>query len=474
MPIARSVDRVLPFALLAALFAVSIASRPLLPVDETRYLSIAWEMFSRRDILVPTLNFQPYFQKPPLLFWLIDLSWAVFGVRRAAALVVIFTAASLVMVLTQRLARTLLPNEEGIAARMPWIVLGSVVFAIYSSLILFDLLLTVFLLGAILALVRFARRGKMRHLVLAGLMVGLGLLSKGPVIFIHLACPIALYPLWRNPISDISPGRFYRGVPILLVVALAIGLAWLAPALYRTGGDFAVKLVWRQAAGRLAGSIEGAHARPFYFYLPLVPVAVLPWAFYPDLWRELHKRKARRGDEDRRQDRIVRFLALWCLIVLFAFSLISGKQPHYLLPLLPAVTILFGCLMSRIPVADLRRGALIVFGLLAIGQIVASRYAFPRLDLAPLAQFVADHRDAEWGFAGSYQGEVTFLARLEKPFVILDRASVADWLKQDPKRFAITEMQGAPSVAHRISVDRNESRFVVLGAAQEQDGSALP
>ena len=85
MMIAKPIDRLLPYLALAAFFAVSIAVRPLLPVDETRYLSVSWEMFLRQNFLVPTLNFEPYFQKPPLLFWLIDLAWSVFGVSRIAA-----------------------------------------------------------------------------------------------------------------------------------------------------------------------------------------------------------------------------------------------------------------------------------------------------------------------------------------------------------------------------------------------------
>ena len=82
MMIAKPIDRLLPYLALAAFFTVSIAVRPLLPVDETRYLSVSWEMFLRQNFLVPTLNFEPYFQKPPLLFWLIDLAWSVFGVSR--------------------------------------------------------------------------------------------------------------------------------------------------------------------------------------------------------------------------------------------------------------------------------------------------------------------------------------------------------------------------------------------------------
>ena len=67
-------------ALWLLLVGVALATRPLLPVDETRYVSVAWEMWQRGDFLVPHLNGSPYSDKPPLLFWLMHAGWWVFGV----------------------------------------------------------------------------------------------------------------------------------------------------------------------------------------------------------------------------------------------------------------------------------------------------------------------------------------------------------------------------------------------------------
>src|SRR6185312_5505438 len=70
----------LAIVLWAALVAVGLAARPPLPVDETRYLGVAWEMWQRGDFLVPHINGIAYHHKPPLLFWLMQAGWAVFGV----------------------------------------------------------------------------------------------------------------------------------------------------------------------------------------------------------------------------------------------------------------------------------------------------------------------------------------------------------------------------------------------------------
>src|SRR3569832_988308 len=69
------------FGLWLLLVAISLYGRSFVPIDETRYVTVAWEMWLRGDFLVPYLNGEPYSHKPPLLFWLIQLGWKIFGVN---------------------------------------------------------------------------------------------------------------------------------------------------------------------------------------------------------------------------------------------------------------------------------------------------------------------------------------------------------------------------------------------------------
>ena len=123
----------LPLAILAIFILVSAALRPVLPPDETRYLTVAWEMLVNRDFVVPTVNFAPYHHKPPLLFWLIDIGWALFGVSRLSALAVIFAVSALSIVLSRHLAHQLVADDERTIERVGWALLGNAVFVIYSG-----------------------------------------------------------------------------------------------------------------------------------------------------------------------------------------------------------------------------------------------------------------------------------------------------------------------------------------------------
>jgi 4-amino-4-deoxy-L-arabinose transferase-like glycosyltransferase len=99
-------------ALWGLLLAVALEVRPLLPVNETRYVGVAWEMWLRGDFLVPYLNGEPYSHKPPLLFWLIQAGWAVFGVNEWWPRLVAPLVSLLVMALAVHLARLLWPGDR--------------------------------------------------------------------------------------------------------------------------------------------------------------------------------------------------------------------------------------------------------------------------------------------------------------------------------------------------------------------------
>lgn len=444
------IERLLPYLFLLALLCIALAFRPLLPVDETRYLSVAWEMYLGGHVFVPTMNFAPYLQKPPLLFWLIDLVWNIFGVSRAAAMLVIFAASSLVIWLTTLLAKTLFPERPDIASRIPWLVAGSTVFVIYSTLILFDMLLTACVVAALLSLLAFARTGNRWQAVLAGLFIGLGVLAKGPVVLIHIGAPVLLYPLWRDRRAGLAPLQFFAGAGLAILAALVPVAIWLAPATILTKGSFVYDLVWNQSAGRVTGSLHNSHGRPFYFYLMLLPLMFVPWAFIPPVWRLKPAARIRSLIGTKSPDlRALRLLSFSFIAVLLVFSAISGKQPHYVVPALPFATILLGYFMAEISVARLRATAFVMLALFAIGHAAASATVFKRYDLTPLASFIDERKDADWAVAYDYQGEVGFHGRIEKPFENSDKPE--EWLKSHPGGYVIEKQSKDPGTSEQIA-----------------------
>src|SRR6185312_6681384 len=124
---------------------------PPIPIDETRYLTAAWEMFNSGQWLVPTVNGAWYSDKSPLLFWLIAGGWKIVGVHTWVARVEALIVALGMLLILRRLAARLGMDARGAHTAM-WLLAGCFGFTVFSTAIMFDLLLSLCVLGALHAL----------------------------------------------------------------------------------------------------------------------------------------------------------------------------------------------------------------------------------------------------------------------------------------------------------------------------------
>ena len=334
----------------AAFAAASIWLRPLWPVDETRYASVAWEMWLRGDFLVPHINGEPYSHKPPLLFWLIQLGWGLFGVNDWWPRLVAPLCALAAMPLTLRLGRLLWPEEREAHANALWVLSGTLLFAGFVTLLMFDLLLMLCTLAGmigIFTLARGRREGKdgarAVGLLWLGCGIGLGVLAKGPVILLHVL-PAAVVAPWWMPAIRQQPGRggfssYYVDLLLGVLLGAALALAWALPAAYFGGEAYRHAIFWGQTAGRVSESF--AHRAAWWHYLPLLPLILFPWFVWPRFWKGLNAARSEPKPEG------MKFLAAWLILTLIGFSLVSGKQAKYLVPFLPGFALLAGYALSR-------------------------------------------------------------------------------------------------------------------------------
>jgi len=329
-----------------AVVAVAMFTRPFLPVDETRYLAVAWDMWRTGDYLVPHLNGEIYSHKPPLLFWLINLGWGIFGVNEWWSRLVAPMFGLGCLFLTARLARDLWPGRESIPAIAPLLLFGGLFWALFTTLTMFDMILAFCTLLALVGIVdAWKWRGEKASFAgfwLFGLGIGLGILTKGPAILLH-TLPLALSaPWWGSALAGvgagaINKGRWYAGVGLGVGLGVAIGLAWAVPAGMAGGEAYRDAIFWGQSAGRIVSSF--AHKQPWWFYGAALPVMLLPWLLWPPSWRALKGMGRLAGDGG------ARLCLVWIISSLVVFTAISGKQFHYLLPELPAIALILARLL---------------------------------------------------------------------------------------------------------------------------------
>jgi 4-amino-4-deoxy-L-arabinose transferase-like glycosyltransferase len=366
----------------AAVLILLVALRPLLPIDETRYLSVAWEMWLSGDPVHLTKNGASYTHKTPPLFLLINAVWLVTGVSEFAARLVGPACALGMLAGTAVLARRFWPShttgrDKGPLAAL--VLAGFPVFLIYGSATMFDALLALAVLGGVAALWQIGQGAAgWRSWAGFGLALAFGTFAKGPVILVHLAPLLLTLPIWAP--APPRAGAVLRGTALALGVALVLVALWLVPTLATATPDFRQELLWTQSAARVAGGM--AHDRPFWFLAALVPVLLFPWGWSLALWRAMAGRW--------RADPAVRLCRIWALSSLLLFSVISGKQAHYLLPTFPAVALLITDALSRTRTSGfwLNRGAWAPLMLVALASaLVGAQVIEPKGDLALLAPY---------------------------------------------------------------------------------------
>jgi 4-amino-4-deoxy-L-arabinose transferase-like glycosyltransferase len=367
-------------AIWALVVAAAMVFRPILPLDETRYFAVAWEMWRSGNFLVPELNGSAYSHKPPLLFWLINAGWHIFGPIEVWGRIVGPAFGLGAVFLTHRLACLLWPGSRPAQLVAPWIVCGTLLWLITTTLSMFDTMVMFFTLVSLVGLALAASARATGNLldrkrfvlgwVLFALGIGFGVLSKGPVILVFTLPAALLAPIWWAPAEARVRVGALNWYPMLVVAVLGgagVALAWALPAAISGGEEFARAIFLGQTTGRVAGGFS--HARPFWWYGPMLLLLLFPWVLWPTLWRGLYA-------ADWRRDPGMRFAAVWFLAALLILSSFTDKQPHYFLAVIPAFALLAARALTTVSTFEAPSWAtvlpLIPTGVIGVALVVIS------------------------------------------------------------------------------------------------------
>lgn len=485
----------------AAVAVLGVMLRPLLPIDETRYIDVAREMRLEGSWVLPLKNFELYTDKPPLLFWLINLVWTAVGAVSGFAGRLVGPFFALVTLAgTWALGRRLWDNATGATAAI--LLAGLSVFAAYGGATMFDTLLSTATLAGLWALISALGAPGVNRWAWGGfgLALAFGVLAKGPVILFHLAPALLAAPLWADPLCRPVGRDIAKGAGLALGVAMAVVALWVVPAAITGGAEYRRMILWEQTAGRTVQSF--AHARPFWWLLAMLPFALFPWVWSPSFWRGVAKLRL--------TDRALRLMLMQAGAGLFLFSFISGKQVHYLLPELPAFALIaaraflasgtaaapgrwshlpvivllalagIAPLALAVRVGDAQTAALLhplwgpigfalfclllaalvwrlpqLFGLglsglgLVLGFVglIASTGLGPAYDSAPIARQMAAHQAQ--GLAtvtGRYNSEFGFEGRLTEKVQVLTAEAAPAWLAAHPGGLLVAKCRDVPTL----------------------------
>lgn len=301
------------------LYFFALTAAGLIGPDEPRYAAIGRQMARSGDWITPVLWGKPWFEKPPLLYWMTAAGHlAGLDADLAPRLPVVVLSLGF-LGLFWRIAREEFGPEAALYSVA--ILATSAGWVAFSQLALPDLPLAATFGLAMLFGLRWFSTNRRGHLLAAWFLLGLAVLAKGLVPLV-LASPLIW--LLRSRLR-----AFFH--PAGVVIFLLTAAPWYVLCAARHGTEFLGEFFWRHHLERFAGG-DIHHPRPWWFYLPVLPAAMFPWT--PCLIG-LFQRK---GFGDPRRG----FLAAWVLFGLLFFSASVNKLPGYLLPLLPALALLAG------------------------------------------------------------------------------------------------------------------------------------
>lgn len=342
----------------AILFLPFLGHVHLFDWDEINFAECAREMIVSKDYLRVQIDFQPFWEKPPLFIWLQVLSMKLLGVNEYAArfpnalagiatLIALFYAGKRVM------------NEK---MATWWVVLYAATWLphFYFKSGIIDPVFNLFIFLAVfqMYLVRYGMR-KVLHAVLAGAFIGLAVLTKGPVaVLIAVLCFIVYliinHGIWGYKISHIL---------IVMCAAFLVTASWFGVEVIGHGWGLVKEFIDYQI-GLFSQNIAD-HEEPWYYH----PIVLLIGCFPASLFLFQYSRRRITDNEPARHFTRWMWILFW--VVLILFSIVKTKIVHYSSLCYFPLTYLAALQLYRLSNEDLKIKKSVVVLLLAIGSLLA-------------------------------------------------------------------------------------------------------
>ncbi len=316
------------------LFVFKLGDSPLWNNDETTYSEMAKEMIRLGDWITLHFNYQIQFDKPPLYFWLVALTFRFFGWTEFTARLwsSIFGMGGVVVVYF--LGKNIFDRKTGFLAGL--ILATSLQYIAQSRLVTHDTALSFFISLSLLFFYLGHKTSKGMYYLLFFLAAALATLTKGPI---GAVLPFLIVGLYLGLTKQL---RVLRGMRILwgIVIYLAVVSPWFIIEFLRHGEEFVNAFFLARHFSRYLFAPFQGQSGPVYYYVPMLFLGFYPWiCFLPFSAYHLVVSKINRYSEEGRKSLL---LLLWFGFIFTFFTLAQTKLPNYILPLYPSLALMVG------------------------------------------------------------------------------------------------------------------------------------
>jgi 4-amino-4-deoxy-L-arabinose transferase-like glycosyltransferase len=327
----------------AFLFFYGSGQFGLIGADEPRYAQVAREMLERHDWITPVLGGRPWLEKPPLYYWQARLAYSAFGVTDVAARMPSAVDATLLVIAVYLFFWKFRRGAEVDAALITASCAGVVGYAHAASM---DMALGATFSIGMLAWWAWRESGKRIYFALFYVFMALGMLAKGPVAPFLAGAVIVLFALSTRELPVVRRTLWLPGILIFCVIALP----WYV-AVQMRNPQFFREFILQHNLARFSSDLYH-HRQPFWYYLPIMALALVPWtvfvvaAFVESVRIWWAERKSVSADADPELQFSI-FACCWLVVPGAFFSISQSKLPGYILPAVPAGAVLLANYLRR-------------------------------------------------------------------------------------------------------------------------------
>ena len=332
-------DALLLAGFCAFLFFYGAGQFGLIGADEPRYAQVAREMLDRPShidgFITPTLGGNPWLEKPPLYYWQAMLAYSLFGVSDVAARIPSAVDATLLVIAIYLFFHRFRPGVEVDAALITASCAGIIGYARAASM---DMALAATFGIGMLAWWAWRESENRIYLALFYACMGLGMLAKGPVAPFLAAAIVVLFAVATHELRLVLRTLWLPGILLFCVIALP----WYFAVQLRNP-QFFREFILQHNLARFSSDLYH-HRQPFWYYLPVTALAMVPWivfvvvAFVERIrvwWEE--RKSAPKPDLE---FQFGLFACCWLVVPVAFFSISQSKLPGYILPAIPAGAVL--------------------------------------------------------------------------------------------------------------------------------------
>jgi 4-amino-4-deoxy-L-arabinose transferase-like glycosyltransferase len=324
-----------------AVYFVALGNSAIWDANEAFYVETPREMLQAHDLVNPSFNYEPRFNKPVLSYWIVAALYHAFGVSVAVQRFGIALGAMVIICCAFWLATLNGQRTSAIGHRFAGTIAAAGLaasprFVMFARRIFIDVWVSAFMALTLTFFALSEARPERRrlYLTLMYVAVGFAVLTKGPVFAALPGLAFALYLIVTRQLRRVSEMM----IPLGFVIVAVIVVPWYAALYQQHGWTYIKSFLVTENVERFTSGVGVLQRRGPWFYLPVVISDSFPWSMLLPAaavaaWRERSSLQT----------------LLWCWIVAIVgfFSLSASKQDLYIFPIVPAVAALGGIAIER-------------------------------------------------------------------------------------------------------------------------------